>query len=84
MDGFQAILADWQIDMLGQVFQKDRLRIPACKMEMPSAMSIHWEQAASQTPEGAYFPKNTFLGNIEEYKHNRFINIGVYSHDQIE
>ena len=83
MDGFQAILADWQIDMLGQVFQKDRLRIPACEMEMPPALSINWEQVASQTPEGAYFPKKYFLTNIEEYKHNRFINIGDDSQDEI-
>ena len=72
----QAVLADWQITMLAQVFQKGRLLIPTSKIEMPSAMRINWEQVASQTPQGAYFPNEDFLTNITEYKLNKFINIG--------
>ena len=72
----QAILADWQISMLADVFQKDKLQIPARSIEMPPQLSINWETVASQTPQGAYFPNDEFLGNITEYKCNKFINIG--------
>ena len=76
----QAVLADWQITMLAQVFQKDSLHIPTSNIEMPSALRINWEQVASQTPQGAYFPNEEFLTNISEYKQNKFIHIGNTSY----
>ena len=62
------------MDILEQVFMKEILEIPP--MKMPSGQNIDWKCVATQTPEGAYFPNQEFLENIEDYKYNRFINIG--------
>ena len=75
----QAVLEDWQINRLTQVFQADRLEIPASNIEIPSALQINWEQVASPTPQGADFPHQDFLTNINEYKQNRFLHIGNMS-----
>ena len=64
------------MDILEQVFMKEMLEIPLMKIEMPPWQNIDWECVATQTPEGAYFPNQEFLENIEDYKYNRFINIG--------
>ena len=71
-----AILADWQISMLAEVFQEEKLQIPASTIKMPPQFSLNWEVVATQTPQGAFFPTEEFLQNIEEYKYNKFINIG--------
>ena len=70
----QAILADWQIARLAEVFQVDRLEILATRVELPPQLS--WEVVATQTPQGAFFPDTEFLENIQDYKYNRLINIG--------
>ena len=70
----QAILADWQIARLSEVFQVDRLEILATRVELPPQLS--WEVVATQTPQGAFFPDTEFLENIQDYKYNRLINIG--------
>ena len=72
----QAVLEDWQINMLAQVFQKDRLEIPTMEIELPSALQIKWEHVFTQTPKGAIFPNEDFLTNIDEYKQNQFLHIG--------
>jgi len=71
----QPMLGVWQMDRLGQVFLQSRLEIPLMKIEVPPTS---WDCVATQTPEGAYFPNPEFLQNIEDYKYNRFINIGAY------
>ena len=78
----QAVLEDWQISTLTQVFQEDRLEIPASNIEVPSALRINWEQVASPTPQGADFPHEDFLTNINEYKQNRFLHIGNSSYTE--
>ena len=73
----QALLADWQLDQLAAVFEKDKLKI-ASKTE--EQQSWNWTLVATQTPQGAFFPNESFLNNIEEYKYNRYIDIGKKIH----
>ena len=73
-----AILADWQILRLAEVFQRDKLEISASRLETPPQLSIQWEVVANQTPQGAFFPHQEFLENIEDYRYNKFLNIGNY------
>ena len=75
----QAVLEDWQINILTWVFPEDKLEIPASNIVVPSALRINWEQVASPTPQGADFPHQHFLTNIQEYKQNRFLHIGNIS-----
>ena len=70
------MLADWQIDILGQAFIKEKLQIHTMKLELPTSENINWECVATKTAEGAYFPNAEFMVNIEEYRYNRFLNIG--------
>ena len=74
--GMQAILADWQVRRLAEVFQRDKLEISASRVETPPQLSFQWEVVANQTPQGAFFPHQEFLENIEDYKYNKFLNIG--------
>ena len=76
----QPMLGVWQMDRLGQVFLQSRLEIPLMKIEVPPTS---WDCVATQTPEGAYFPNPEFLQNIEDYKYNRFINIGRQDYSQL-
>merc|ERR1711892_1222873 len=64
--GMHAILADWQILRLAEVFQRDKLEISANRGETPPQLSIQWEVVAKQTPQGAFFP------------HHKFLNIGIW------
>ena len=72
----QAILADRQFSMRAQVFQVEKLQIPPARIEMPPQLSLNWEVVYKQSPEGAYFPEEEFLKNINNFKDNRFIDIG--------
>ena len=74
--GMHAVLADWQIRILEEVFQREKLEISASRLETPPWLSIQWELVAIQTPQGAVFPRQEFLENIEDYKYNKFLNIG--------
>ena len=71
-----AILADWQINMLAVVFQKEKFQINASRIVLPPQFSLNWEVVGTMAPQGAFFPNEDFLENIEEYKYNKFLNIG--------
>ena len=68
------ILNEWQMNMLGSVFKQEKLEITPSRFNLPPQFA--WEGVASQTPQGAWFPNDQFLANIEEYKYNKFLNIG--------
>ena len=71
-----AIMSESQVSAIGSVFEKDKLEIRATTIKMPPQLSIRWESVASHTPQGAWFPHQEFLDNIDKYKYNKFINIG--------
>ena len=71
-----AIMDDWQINMLAEVFQQEKFQITTSNTSTVILRQAHWEAVATQTPQGAFFPNDTFLENIEEYKYNKFIDIG--------
>ena len=71
-----AILHEWQMHLLGSVFKQEKLEITPSRIDLPPQFAINWEGVASPTPQGAWFPNDQFLANIEEYKYNKFLNIG--------
>ena len=78
-----AILNEGQISAIGSVFEKDALEISASRINMPEQFNFNWESVASHTPQGAWFPNEEFLSNIDKYKYNKFINIGNNIHVKI-
>ena len=61
---------------IGSVFQEDKIEISPSRISMPPQFNLNWESVASATPQGAWFPNEEFLENMDKYKHNKFINIG--------
>eukprot|EP00090_Calanus_glacialis_P028129 TRINITY_DN4506_c0_g1_i6.p1 TRINITY_DN4506_c0_g1~~TRINITY_DN4506_c0_g1_i6.p1 ORF type:complete len:402 (-),score=64.60 TRINITY_DN4506_c0_g1_i6:206-1411(-) len=78
--GFHAILNEGQVSAIGSIFQEDKIEISASRINMPPQINFNWESVASHTPQGAWFPNEEFLENIEKYKYNKLINIGMYPH----
>ena len=72
----QGVLASWQIEMLSDVFKRDLLKVPELKTQFPSWLEMKWEGVAHQTPQGAFFPNEDFLNNLELYRYNKFLSIG--------
>ena len=56
--------------------QEDKMEIGASSFNMPPQFNANWESVAYHTPQGAWFPYDEFLANIDRYKYNRFLNIG--------
>eukprot|EP00092_Neocalanus_flemingeri_P006359 GFUD01006845.1.p1 GENE.GFUD01006845.1~~GFUD01006845.1.p1 ORF type:complete len:394 (-),score=65.44 GFUD01006845.1:16-1137(-) len=75
--GMHAIMSDWQLNILAGVFQQEKFEIQPSTIKMPVQFSFNWEGIAEQVPEGAWFPKEDVLENIEEYKYNKFLDIGM-------
>ena len=71
-----AILNEGQISSISSVFEKNALEISASRINMPEQFNFNWESVASHSPQGAWFPNEEFLANIDKYKYNKFINIG--------
>ena len=79
-EGMQGVLASWQIKRLSAVFKRDLLKVPELKTELPSWIKVKWEGVAYQTPQGAFFPNEDFLNNLELYRYNKFLSIGKSYH----
>eukprot|EP00092_Neocalanus_flemingeri_P031120 GFUD01033803.1.p1 GENE.GFUD01033803.1~~GFUD01033803.1.p1 ORF type:complete len:395 (+),score=73.09 GFUD01033803.1:156-1340(+) len=76
--GMQAVMRDWQVSTLAKVFQREKLQIITTTMDIPLQPGKKWEGIAMTTPMGAIFPREDFLQNINQYKDNKFIDIGTY------
>ena len=72
-----AIMTDWQIKWMADVFQSDKFKITPSRIVMPPQFSLNWEVVVHKVPQGAFFPNQEFLENIEEYKFNKFLDIGI-------
>jgi len=77
LHGMHAILADWQINKLSEVFQKEKFEISPSTVEMPPQFSVNWEKVVDPASEVASSPDEKFLENIKNYEFNNFLDIGL-------
>ena len=78
--GFHAVLAEWQLAKLRPVFQVDRLAISPTSFSPPPHLAINWETVAKKEGgrgKGCYKPNEDFQENIQDYRYNRFVKIGM-------
>ena len=78
--GFHAVLAEWQLAKLRPVFQVDRLAISPTSFSTPPHLAINWETVAKKEGgrgKGCYKPNEDFQENIQDYRYNRFVKIGM-------
>ena len=69
--GFHAVLEDWQLARLRPVFRMDRLAISPTTFSTPP----HWETVGDWN-RGFLKPNIEFEQNIQDYRYNKFLNIG--------
>merc|ERR1711892_1404044 len=78
--GMYAVMGDWQMNMLANVFGKENLKVTTYSVEVPPQFKLNWEMVASPNSGSVWELSGNFLNSLEEYKYNRFINIGLYPH----
>ena len=71
-------MGSWQMDMLASVFGKENLRVTTYSVSVPPTFTLNWETVASPNNKSVWELSEDFLKNIEEYKYNKFINIGEH------
>ena len=71
-----AVMGSWQMNMLASVFGKENLRVTTYSVSVPPQFTVNWETVASPNSKSVWELSESFLKNIEDYKYNKFINIG--------
>ena len=71
-----AVLEESQMNVLANVFGKENLKVTTYSVDLPQHFVLNWELVASPNSASVWELSDHFLNNIEEYTHNRFINIG--------
>ena len=64
------------MNMLANVFGKENLKVTTYSVEVPPQFKLNWEMVASPNSGSVWELNENFLNSLEEYKYNRFINIG--------
>ena len=72
------VMGDWQMNMLANVFGKENLKVTTYSVSVPPQFKLNWEVVASPNSKSVWVLSDNFLHNIEEYKYNKFINIGEH------
>ena len=68
-----AVMGDSQMKTLTSVFRRKNLRVETYSVS--GQVTVNWEEVASSN-NSVWELSDSFLNNIEEYKYNKFINIG--------
>ena len=66
------------MNMLASVFGKENLRVTTYSVSVPPQFTVNWETVASPNSKSVWELSESFLKNIEDYKYNKFINIGEH------
>ena len=69
-----AVMGDSQMNILTNVFRRKDLRVGTYSVS--GQVTVNWEEVASPITNTVWELSDSFLNNIEEYKYNKFINIG--------
>ena len=73
--GFHAVLEEWQLARLRPVFRMERLAISPTTFSSPPHPAINWENVGEWN-RGFLKPNIEFEQNIQDYRYNKFLNIG--------
>ena len=76
------VMGSWQINMLADVFGKESLKVTTFNVDVPPQFSLNWEMVASPS-QSVWVLNSYFLDNMEEYRHNKFINIGIQAMSEL-
>ena len=71
-----ATLSKSQLSELTFVFESESLEIFSETFHMLEEAGADWERVGTRFPFGFWHPEQDFLANIEDYKYNRFLDIG--------
>ena len=71
-----ATLSKSQLSELTFVFESESLEIFSETFHMLEEAGADWERVGTRFPFGFWRPEQDFLANIEDYKYNRFLDIG--------
>ena len=78
--GFDAVLWDWQLEKIENIFIKENLEIHSTKLNLTQKMNQSWQAVGGvdKSMGGFMAPHEEFLRNIERYRFNRLLDIGRY------
>ena len=73
------MLGDWQLEKMDRIFKREKFEIHSTELNLTQQMNQSWEQVggADSTMGDFMAPYDEFLSNIEEYKFNRLLDIGI-------
>ena len=70
---------DWQLEKIDRIFKREKFEILPTTEDLTKRMNQTWEEVggADSTMGDFMAPHDQFLRNIEEYKFNRLLDIGI-------
>ena len=70
---------DWQLEKIDKIFKREKFEILPTELDLTQQMNQSWRQVggADSTMGDFMAPYDEFLSNIEEYKFNRLLDIGI-------
>ena len=73
------MLGDWQLEKMDRIFKREKFEIHSTELNLTQQMNQSWEQVggADSTMGDFMAPYDEFLSNIEKYKFNRLLDIGI-------
>ena len=73
------MLGDWQLEKMDRIFKREKFEIHSTELDLTQQMNQSWQQVggADSTMGDFMAPYDEFLSNIEEYKFNRLLDIGI-------
>ena len=72
-------MSSTQLDKVNLIFKREKMEISAADIVLPSYLDLKWETVGVQLDTGLYEPHTEFLNNVDEYLHNKFLDIGDIS-----
>ena len=68
-----------QLKKIQGFFKAEKMKISASVIKLPRQLNLKWETVGGPDPKRAhlYKPSEIFLDNIDYFRYNRFLNIGM-------